>query len=154
MLQAGAGDFNRFQAPKATLRLRREFANGFDLIAEELQAIGSLRIGRKDIDNAAPAARYAAALRWLAHVESDDPNAEGLREIIVVALSAHTVASDLGPKLLAALEALVLSPRARAAAKKAVSDARPAGSPLDQIAERRARRRSTPDLDTSTPQPG
>ena len=120
------------------------------------QATAALAVGyARLIDNAAPAARYAAALRWLAGVEiGDDPAAEGLREIIVVALSAHTVASDLGPKLLAALEALVLSPRARAAAKKAVSDAKPAGSPLDQIAERRARKRPAPDMDAGPAQPG
>lgn len=105
------------------------------------------------IDNAAPAAKYAAALRWLARVPVDDPAAEGLREIIVVALSAHTVASDLGPKLLAALDALILSPRARAAAKKAVSDAKPTGSPLDQLAERRAGRRAAPGVDAGPAQP-
>jgi hypothetical protein len=118
------------------------------------QATAALAISyARLIDNAAPAARYAAALRWLAGVPVDDPAEESLREIIVVALSAHTVASDLGPKLLAALEALILSPRARAAAKKAVSDVKPAGSPLDQIAERRARRRAAPGVDPGASQP-
>lgn len=102
------------------------------------------------IDNAAPAAKYGRALAWLARLDVAEEQ-EGLREIIAVALAAHTVASDLGPKLLSAIEALVLSPRARAAAKKAVSDVRPAGSPLDQIAERRARRRPAADMDAGAP---
>lgn len=43
--------------------------------------------------------------------------------------------SKLGPALLAALEALQLSPRARKAVK---IDDKPAVNPLDQLAERRA----------------
>lgn len=101
------------------------------------------------IDDAAPDKKYAAALRWLARVPIEDPAQEQLREIIMVALSAHTVASDLGPKLLAALEALILSPRARAAAKKAVLDAKPAASPLDELAARRAGLSNPSALDTS-----
>lgn len=103
------------------------------------------------IDDAAPDKKYAAALRWLARVPIDDPAQEQLREIITVALSAHTVASDLGPKLLSALEALILSPRARAAAKKAVLDAKPASSPLDELAAKRAGLRDPPGLDAGGP---
>lgn len=54
--------------------------------------------------------------------------------------------AKLGPALLASLEALLLSPRARAAVK-AVSDDKPAANPLDQLAGRRARRGRTEDLD-------
>lgn len=46
--------------------------------------------------------------------------------------------SKLGPALLAALEALHMSPRARNAAKKAVTGEQPAANPLDQLAARRA----------------
>jgi hypothetical protein len=47
---------------------------------------------------------------------------------IAAAVSAVTVASDLGPKLLAALDALLLTPKARAAAGQAVADAAPGGT--------------------------
>lgn len=105
------------------------------------------------IDHAAPAGKYAKALQWLAGVADaaeDEKSADHARTI-VIALSQHTVASDLGPKLLAALDALLLSPRARAAAKKAVADAKPAANPLDQLAERRAGKSRAPAVDTGTP---
>lgn len=54
---------------------------------------------------------------------------------IAAALSAVTVASDLGPKLLAALDALTLTPKAQAAAKQAVHNATPA-NPLQGLRER------------------
>lgn len=54
--------------------------------------------------------------------------------------------TKLGPALLAALEALQLSPRARKAVK---IDAQPSTSPLDQIAERRARRGRAPAVDAA-----
>jgi hypothetical protein len=64
---------------------------------------------------------------------------------VCAAVSAVTVASDLGPKLLAALDALLLTPKARAAVGQAVTDTAPA-SPLaalraeeDELASRRAR---------------
>lgn len=76
----------------------------------------------------------------------DDRNMTAFRKVSA-ALSAVTVASDLGPKLLAALDALLLTPKSRAA----VSDALPpasAGNPLaglraeeDELSKaRRARR--------------
>lgn len=46
--------------------------------------------------------------------------------------------TKLGPALLAVLDALLMNPRARAAAKKAVISAQPATNPLDQLAARRA----------------
>jgi hypothetical protein len=54
---------------------------------------------------------------------------------VAAALSAVTVASDLGPKLLAALDALLLTPKARAAAGQAVAAAAPAG-PLGRLRDR------------------
>jgi hypothetical protein len=75
----------------------------------------------------------------------DDTNMRAYRKV-AAALSAVTVASDLGPKLLAALDALLLTPKARAAAGQALGDAVPT-SPLgalraeeDELAGRRARR--------------
>ncbi len=46
---------------------------------------------------------------------------------------------ELGPKLLAALEALGMSPRARSAAMKGAPGG-PASSPLDELRQRRAGR--------------
>ena len=94
------------------------------------------------IDNAAPAGKYAAALRWL--TTSDDVPATHERTILA-ALSAHSVASDLGPKLLAALEQLQLTPRARAAAQKASTDDQPRTNPIDQLAGRRRGRAQAVD---------
>jgi hypothetical protein len=102
------------------------------------------------IDNAAPAAKYRKALDWLAQVRTDDEKADEHMAVIAVALAQHSVASDLGPKLLAVLDALQMSPRARNAAKKAVADAvQP--DPLDQLAERRAGRRHPTPVDPAAP---
>jgi hypothetical protein len=92
------------------------------------------------IDQAAPAAKYTKALDWLTRAAADDEDDDAGRHIdtIRVALAAHSVASDLGPKLLAALEALLLSPRARGVAMKGGTDGKPAASPLDELAARRA----------------
>ena len=102
------------------------------------------------IDAAAPAGKYRKALAWLAHIDTDDVGYEHIA-VIVQALSQHTVASDLGPKLLVTLEALQMSPRARNAARKAVSDARGPVNPLDQLAERRAGRHRPAAVDPTAP---
>ena len=57
--------------------------------------------------------------------------------------------SKLGPPLLAALESMLLSPRARAAAKKAVTGAEHTANPIDQLADRR-RSRAAP-VDAAAP---
>jgi hypothetical protein len=54
---------------------------------------------------------------------------------------------DLGPKLLATLEALLLTPKAKAAAMRGVKDAQRPKSPLDELRARRARKSATADLD-------
>lgn len=55
----------------------------------------------------------------------------------------------LGPKLLAVLDSLGLTPKARAAQKGGADD-KPTSSPLDQLRERRrARQRDTTDLDAT-----
>lgn len=59
--------------------------------------------------------------------------------------------AKLGPALLAVLDALLLSPRARAAAKKAVTTSEPTANPLDDLAGRRARRGRPADLDATAP---
>jgi hypothetical protein len=56
--------------------------------------------------------------------------------------------TKLGPALLAALEALQLSPRARKAVK---IDDKPAVNPLDQLAAARARKGGAASLDAAVP---
>jgi hypothetical protein len=55
--------------------------------------------------------------------------------------------SKLGPPLLAALEALHMSPRARTG--KASTDDKPGTSPLDELRKRRARKSDPKDLDAA-----
>jgi hypothetical protein len=107
------------------------------------------------IDQAAPAAKYAKALTWLGRLHYDDEDEDAARHIdtIRIALAEHSVASDLGPKLLAALEALLLSPRARAAGVKGGTDGKPAASPLDELAARRAGISSPQTVDTAAEGP-
>jgi hypothetical protein len=103
------------------------------------------------IDGAAPTATLAKALDTIApHIPADPQTADAWRKI-TAALAAHSVASDLGPKLLATLDSLLLTPRARAAAKKAVTSDQPAANPLDQLATARARKSRAPDLDATAP---
>lgn len=105
------------------------------------------------IDNAEPAARYAesiasvdAALETLAVIDPlvGSDYAKHWQKI-TEALAEHTVASDLGPKLLAALSALGLT-----VAGRGVKGAAPHGTPAsrsnepiseaDRIAQQRATR--------------
>jgi hypothetical protein len=64
------------------------------------------------------------------------------------------VLTDIGPKLFACLESLGLSPRARAAARKGgtrgTTGPRP-GTGLDDLRERRARKRDAAPLDPAAP---
>lgn len=68
------------------------------------------------IDEATAAAKYGEPLRVLARVvaAAEDPEAAAKAyQKIADALAEHSVASDLGPKLLQALTALGLTPAAR-----------------------------------------
>lgn len=104
------------------------------------------------IDNAAPAGRYEEALAWLADAKPDDRDSDKHIRTIRNALAQHSVASDLGPKLLAALEALQMSPRARAMAHRGeVKDVPSTGNPLDQLAAARARKSRTEAVDATAP---
>lgn len=68
----------------------------------------------KLIDDAEPTSVYAEHLRRLAPaIDPDNDEAAKAFTKIADALAQHSVASDLGPKLLAALDALGLSPAAR-----------------------------------------
>jgi hypothetical protein len=57
--------------------------------------------------------------------------------------------SKVGPPLLAALEALHMSPRARNAARKAVTSDQPTVNPLDQLAQRRSGRSRAESVDAA-----
>lgn len=68
----------------------------------------------------------------------DDTNMKAFRKVADT-LAAVTVTSDLGPKLLTALDALLLTPKARAAAGQALTETAAAG-PLGRLRERHAGR--------------
>jgi hypothetical protein len=89
------------------------------------------------IDEAAPAAKYAAALAALriAVEECSDPDAGKHLEKIEIALAAHSVASDLGPKLLATLTALGMTAAGRG--KEGGAPVVPVASKLDEFTARR-----------------
>jgi hypothetical protein len=57
-----------------------------------------------------------------------------------VATSMANTTATFGPKLLAALDALALTPRARAAITKGVTGDKPAADPIDELRARRAAR--------------
>jgi hypothetical protein len=92
------------------------------------------------IDAPAPAAKYTKPLALIRRAcgAYDDPDAMDAYRAIRDALGAHSVASDLGPKLLTTLDALGLTPKARAAGKGGSGDqpARPA-DPLDELRRKR-----------------
>ncbi|MEO3930760.1 hypothetical protein ABGB07_43990 [Micromonosporaceae bacterium B7E4] len=94
------------------------------------------------IDDAVPLAKYDVPLRALrmAVTECSDPKAGEHLAKVEQALAAHSVASDLGPKLLAALTALGMT-----AAGRTVKGGAPSGNPvaaqLDEFTRRRNRRK-------------
>lgn len=97
------------------------------------------------IDEAAPLAKYEEPLRALRRAvqECSDPNAEKHLAKIEAALSAHSVASDLGPKLLAALTALGMTAAGRntkGATGGGVGPVSPVASKLDELRARRQQR--------------
>lgn len=95
------------------------------------------------IDAAAPAAKYRKALATLGRavtgtsLDEDDPH-EALATISV-ALAEHSVASDLGPKLLTTLTSLGLTVASRGATRDG-GKREPARNPLDELRVRREQR--------------
>lgn len=88
--------------------------------------------------------RLAAQLADEADCAADDANVRAYRKV-AAALSAVTVTSELGPKLLAALDALLLTPKAKAAvgqALPAASTASPLGALRAEEDELTRRRRA------------
>ena len=95
------------------------------------------------LDEAAPRSAYAEHLLRLERVVARYDGADGdevgrsLRRI-VDALGQHSVASDLGPKYLAALTALGLTPAARGVTGGGKDGGTSGGSKLDELRKRRA----------------
>jgi hypothetical protein len=67
-----------------------------------------------------------------------------------VAIDAGEPVEKCGPPLLVVLEALGMTPKARAAVKGGTS-ASPSASPLDELRARRVRRNGPEDLDAAAP---
>jgi hypothetical protein len=129
----------------------RAVASALNDAKPEKQDAGTVALARhyaRLIDDAAPAAKYRKALATLHAVVSIEFSEEAAEALDKVrdALAQHSVASDLGPKLLATLTALGLTPAARKAAAKG-SNNDGAGTPVnpldglrDEVAEQRSKR--------------
>lgn len=92
------------------------------------------------LDEAAPASRYREPLLLISQALPADPPIEKAFRTIADALGAHSVASDLGPKLLAVLTSLGMTPAGRGA-----KDATPPGGDgpkgkADELSQRREER--------------
>jgi len=85
-----------------------------------------------------------------APVEPRDAATAELARTYARAIDEGADLAKVGPALLAVLEALGMSPRARSAVKKAVTDDKSGANPLDQLAERR-RARGAPAVDAAAP---
>ena len=110
---------------------------------EKLDA-GAVQLAREYaalIDNATVSAKYRKPLEFVRHaIEWADDNRDALEAFdkIADALAEHSVASDLGPKLLATLTALGLTPAGRGT--KGGQNGVPVANPLDELKARRASR--------------
>lgn len=96
------------------------------------------------IDEAAPKGTYDQALKVLAAVAKNHggPRVEKAFQTVADALAAHTVASDLGPKLLATLLALGMAPAGRNKAEGGGGPVVPVASKLDELRARRDARQN------------
>lgn len=111
------------------------------------------------IDDAAPSAPLGNAIEKVCAFIPDEPRVRVAWQKIVDALGAASAASDFGPKLLAALDALDLSPRARKVVAKTEKgtekeDVKPRINTLDELRERRGTRaRRAAAVDTTATGP-
>lgn len=81
----------------------------------------------------------------------EDQGAAALAVKYAEAVDAGGELDKVGPLLLAVLESLLMTPRARAAAVKGGTGAQPARSPLDELRARRdARERDPATVDPAT----
>ncbi|MFI6329867.1 hypothetical protein ACIBBG_16390 [Micromonospora chersina] len=92
------------------------------------------------IDEATPASKYRPALDALRRaLDPDDELAAAGFAKVAEALAEHSVASDLGPKYLAVLTSLGLTPAGRGA-KGGAAGAESVARRLDEFTARRARK--------------
>jgi hypothetical protein len=99
-------------AEGATARALRE-ALGKTIAEQDRAAVQLARKYAALLDQATPASKYRAPLDKLASAVRRNPEAADALERIRDALGAHSVLSDLGPKYLAVLAQLGLTPAAR-----------------------------------------
>lgn len=128
----------------------------YELLPEVRDALTAAQVAERDkgaqvlalqyaalIDNAAPDKTYAKSIRTLRrvveHAASQEYNPVKQREIeeawdkIITALAQHSVASDLGPKLLAALTSLGATLAGRKEQAKKDGEVKPMASPLAAV---------------------
>lgn len=95
------------------------------------------------IDEATPASKYRPALEAARRaLDPDDEIAAAAFKKIADALAEHSVASDLGPKYLAVLTSLGLTPAGRGA-KGGATGVESVARRLDEFTARRARKHAT-----------
>lgn len=99
-------------AEGATARALRE-ALGKTIAVQDRAAVQLARKYAGLLDQATPASKYRVPLEKLAVAVRRNPEAADALERIRDALGAHSVLSDLGPKYLAVLAQLGLTPAAR-----------------------------------------
>lgn len=94
------------------------------------------------IDEATVQAKYADPLKVLRRAvnECSDPHAGKALDRVEQALAAHSVASDLGPKLLEALKQMGMTVAGRPAAKEGGAPGAAVAAAIDEFTERRQRR--------------
>ena len=92
------------------------------------------------LDEATPASKYREPLLLISEALPRDPQIEAAFRKIADALGAHSVASDLGPKLLAVLTALGMTPAGRGAKDGAPPDDGTPKGKADELAQRRDER--------------
>lgn len=109
-----------------TLALRRALRNAAVDARDEAGVFLARRYAQL-LDDSAPAAKYARALETLRTATAGgDEDVRRAFLVVSTALAAHSVASDLGPKLKDLLGALGLTPAGRKSAKAAVDVPPPA----------------------------
>lgn len=108
--ERGLQSVDRLLAPAVT-----EALDVVELEAEDAAAVKLAERYAREIDQADAAAAHAD--RVLREV-GDDPELLELVSALKAKLAARTAVSDLGPKLLAILDALGATPKARAVARK------------------------------------
>lgn len=114
------------------------------------QAAGALAVTyAKAIDEAnVVAASLTKVLREVAELDQD--TYDRLLPLAVRIERTHVLAT-LGPKLLATMDALLITPKARSALQKGVKDAGKRRNPLNELRARRAARvDNTPAVDPTT----